>query len=221
MWISKVGIMHMAKIPVNPADVAMLLVENTLCVGALLAGAALFSLFFRSVAVVFVLMAGATMLIAYCAAIFRPHAGARGCDAQDCGCCWHFRVHYRDCRSRGFFRYREKSLLKPLCILVAGLGISAIAWRMWPYDFGLLFSDKPENTGELPLPMRDRIKLELTGLDNDRNTNMTGGTWNGIRSINCNHQVALDGVDAPYFAMLVDYHSEATLKSGQVIRSSY
>ena len=69
--------------------------------------------------------------------------------------------------------------------------------------------------------MRGQIKLTLKGVQGAGRNNMADTTWNGTRLMNLTHEFFLEGVQPPYFAVLVDYHAEATLKSGRVIRSAY
>ncbi len=69
--------------------------------------------------------------------------------------------------------------------------------------------------------MRDRVKLTLTGVEGQNGNNLSGGSWNKVRFMNYNHEMSLMGVEPPYFAVLVDYHADATLKSGRVIHSEF
>ena len=226
VWIAKLGVIGLAGIRVNRVDVASLLLENSVQVGAIIAAVALFAIFIRSTAGVFAAMCASAVLVFFGEAFFTERARDVQFMPEPVD------VTLSDSRRLVFclgvivtaglvtlFRYRQKALLKPLCALAAGLAVSLAGANYWPYNLSTLFPDKPQGAAELSAAMRDQIKLTLTGKAGQSETN--GGSGNGGKSVAIEHQFKLVGVDPPYFAVLVDYHAEAALKSGQVIRSKY
>lgn len=224
-WIVKLGVIFMMKIPVNFTDVVLILTESTLCVGALIAVVALFSLFLRNLPVIFASLIGGAVLLMFGLTYFLRASYA----ALDSG-----PVDYSLSSSKllvfylgiivtvaavALVRYRRKSIRKPAVVLVAGLALSGLALAYWPFDLSRSFSSRPQMAGELKSPLREQIKAALSGTENPGGFGENG--VNGVRYFNVSHAVSLEGMQFPYYATMAGYHSEATLKSGRVIPAEY
>ena len=133
VWLVKIAVVHVVKIPVNFLDVVLLLAQNAICVGAFFAVVILFSLFLRSMPAIFAAMIGAAVVVAYGAVFVRELSrhhgvlpGLANIALDDCRLLMCFLVIGLTACVVAFFRYRSKSTVGPLCILAAGLAASAL-----------------------------------------------------------------------------------------------
>ncbi|HWB59711.1 MAG TPA: hypothetical protein VG733_09470 [Chthoniobacteraceae bacterium] len=218
------------QIPLGFADAVMIAVEAAAAMGALSSAAVVAALFLRGMPRIFAALVLAPMAIGFGGEMYREHIYHSG-----------VMPHWPDVtldavRTLMFYialvatasivaalRYQGKSLLKPLAALAAGTAVSVAAWSYWPYDFSILLGDNgPVAEPKLPAEMRDRIKLTLTGTEGvNGNSHGMYGMWNGVKYAPFTHEASLEGVEPPYYAVVVDYHGIATLKSGRTISASF
>ena len=224
VWVAKMGILWLLGIPTPPAGVALLLIENTIHTGALMAGVALFACFFRNLWIVLLVIIAAGLAILLFGAYFlmrSAYQGESGADGAPAG--------IADSRSLAFFvlfillagativlRFRYKTIFKPLCILVVGLALWIAVGRFWPWDLGRLIHGG-QSREELPAAVHDAIHFSLK----DTRESSTGGSFNGVSHVTVQKEFDVTGVEPPYFISPAGYRSVATLKSGKTIRSEY
>jgi len=228
VWIAKLGTVYLARIPFNSLDVVLCLIEITIEAGALLAVVVAFALFIRSLPLVFLSLLGYLLLGLVASTIWsdysaHSHTLPRYVDSTLNACrflVWGL-AFIVTVRVAALVRYRTKTAVPPLVILIAGFAFSWIVSAYWPYDLSRFFSDQPSTVAEVASPLRDNIRLTLTGREGVDGNYLEEGDWNGIRYFYLNHEVQLEGVEPPYFAKLADFQAEITLKSGRTIQSSY
>ncbi len=111
------------------------------------------------------------------------------------------------------FRFRQKTTLKPLCALGAGLFVYFALWNYWPWNHPGLFSRTPP----VSMPLQPDIPAKVT-LDGKAPT-VTKGSRNNIPFNSVDEHLSIGGVELPYFATVSGCVADAKLKSGKVLHS--
>ncbi len=225
--VARWGAIPLLDIPVTGMDIFLYLVETAIYLGAALAVVLVFSLFLRHLAVIFAAILGTAILITLGNAWLHErdlHNGAslRLIDSSLQSSC--FLVF---CLALSitiglvtWLRYRSKSLLPPLSLLVVGLTCSLLLKSFWPWHLGEWFPDSPKDAS-MPAALRNQNALDFSPKENQEDRGLNGSSWDGTNVMGLNRYVVLKGLQAPYFATIVTYQAEATLKSGLVIHSAY
>jgi hypothetical protein len=228
MWIAKVGTIYAVGVPLHGLDIPLFLIEITIEGGALLAFVVLFSLFLRSLPVVYLSLVAFVALS--CAGrmlwwnYFEPKYVVPNDETISLTNCRDLMTEVGLIFTIGITalsRYRTKKILLPLILFVVGLGLSEFLPAYCSWNPSHLFSDQPSNLKEVASPLRDQLHFTLTGQEWTGRNYSNRDYPNGVQYNLLNHTTVLTGPDSSYFAKLVDYHAQATLRSGQVIESSY
>ena len=228
VWVVKLGVIWLMKIPLTPLDVATLLLELALPVGALLAAAAVLTLLVRIIPAALAIMALGAVLVGVADSFIKRNW-------QITSKLWPFYEPLSGCRFLLFYfvfilaafaaagaLYGWRSRRVAWGLVAAGIVMGGAVWWSWPYDLSRLFPGDPRVSGPAPEEMRSRITLTLTGKEGEMNNRAQNlGIENGERYSTLSHDLSVKGIAPPYYYTMVDYHGVATLKSGTTIRCAY
>lgn len=228
LWLARLEVIWLMKIPVDALDVALLLLETTLFTGGLLAGVMLVSLFVRSLPAILASMGIGFMLVMAADSLVESHW-------QLASRLWPFYTPLSRCCFLLFYiiimatagaaaiaLYRRRPRRAAPVVVAAGILLAAAGWWFWPYDFSRLVPGDSRSFGPVPADLAMGIKLTLTGKEGEMNNRVQGlAIENGEHYSILSHDLSMAGVEPPWFYRMVDYHAVATLKSGATIHSSY
>ncbi len=216
-WATNLGIVYLLKIPVSGTDIALILFESAVRMGALFAAVIVASMLAQNLAVAFALIGAACIafpwLDAHLTSFLLAHPFIGWGPAAT------IRLAYW--RSLVFFlgilltslaaiicRFRARRLAPVLSVLALGFIASLVALECWPARFAFTLGAQ-HTTGHAAMP--DHIKINFTGKFSNEPFSEN--------ALSVGRDISVIGVDPPYFAGAAGFRTVATLKSGRKLES--